>query len=125
MANKLTSQELLNEEISFGDWKIKVVEDGAGKRFVILRHKNDSEIIALEDLLMFLFPFVDEKRQEQMIPVKTHRSRILFQKLQIKAHKDIKKGELINFLNKISVPEEMITVRNKNILIPQGAIQNL
>jgi hypothetical protein len=115
------TNEHLGEEAKIGEVVLKVIEKG-GDRVVEIGIKGEKEEIRLEDLLMFVFPFCDDKRQEQLIPTKLHTSRIFFQKINVEAKKDIRKGEMISFMNKFSMPEEFVTVQNNSkLLIPRGA----
>jgi len=92
------------------------------KKLLTVEIEGKEVMIAFDDLWTTLFPMANDDQQDKMIPTKTTRTRILEQLLTIRLNKDCRKGELVAFKHKVSVPEEMICVKpegDTKILIPK------
>ena len=68
--------------------------------------KDNSVIISNEDLYSMLMFFGNEEQQTQLIPVTTTKMKMIKRILRVKAHKDIRKGELVNFPYEYPIPGE-------------------
>ena len=74
----------------------------AGNKFIKFQLAGKEAIISYNHLWTLLFMTANEKQQEDMLPTKTERVRIYNTLVDIKAKKDIKKGDTIRIPMSIS-----------------------
>ena len=82
--------------------------------YVEVDGKRVEAFIDKKELWSVAFAVANEKDQEAMIPVETRTTRVFRKQVQIKATKDIRKGEIIMATVKFTVPLHTLVEASKN-----------
>lgn len=87
------------------DWNFKGIGDE--DRIVEVRVGDKKSFINFNHLWSLVFMMSKHDEQDNLIPVKTGRVRMIEKMVEVVAHENVKKGDKVRFKIEFSVPEEM------------------
>ena len=109
MAFQTNNVATLQDRNNLHDIEIEINKGGKIQNYVEFRIKDENGVwiksyISITELYGLIFMLVDEKQQQELMPIRQTEVRIYERQHRIKLKKDMKKGELVVANCRISVP---------------------
>ena len=109
MAFQTNNVATLQDRNNLHDIEIEINKGGKIQNYVEFRIKDENgawikSYISITELYGLIFMLVDEKQQQELMPIRQTEVRIYERQHRIKLKKDMKKGELVVANCRISMP---------------------